>query len=117
MGHLGHRQTLVGSRVVCQDCRVAVGDISELRQIVHDVAPDPGFLMKCPTCGDMIHGPSCPRCNWGVWNRTEDATAEHPSDPTRDVKPAIQAARHHPGSVWVQTIPEARWQVPRSDAQ
>lgn len=114
MDHLGHRRALVGSRVVCQDCRVAVGDVADLRRIVHEEAPEqtPGFQMKCPTCGDSIHGPSCPRCNWGVWkNRSEDSTAEFPADVTQELKPGIQAH-------WEQTIPEPRWsQVPPAGAR
>lgn len=47
--------------------------------------------LQCEACGDPL-GPDgqCKRCDWGTWS--EPADTNNPSDQTRDVKPAIQAA-------------------------
>lgn len=50
-----------------------------------------GTPLTCETCGDPLEYGKCKRCNWGGWSNAMGT--DNPPDPTRDVKPAIQAGR------------------------
>lgn len=61
-----------------------------------------GSVLTCPTCGDLINSPDCPRCDWGTWNHSEDNT-QNPRDPTIDMHRGIQSNQ------FARVIPSDRW--------
>jgi hypothetical protein len=50
---------------------------------------------KCATCGDIIEGADCPRCNWGGWLNTPYDNTQNPPDPGIDMHRGIQAKIAH----------------------
>ena len=45
---------------------------------------------RCPTCGDPLEHGKCQRCDWGGWSNAMGPN-DPIADPTKEVKPAIQA--------------------------
>lgn len=53
--------------------------------------PKKASIPTCETCGDPLKHGKCKRCDWGGWSNSPDLT-KNPSDPTKELKPGIQAA-------------------------
>lgn len=94
------------SFVTSQPCRCTFGrnqpEISSEDAGTSDAGSDGGSsstasaVLRCETCGNELEGSHCPQCDWGGWSNAmgdeKTAPGDNMSDPTKELKPAIQAA-------------------------
>lgn len=78
-------------------------DVSDAPAASESASTTASAVLYCETCGNPLEGSHCPQCDWGGYSNAMDPH-QNPIDPTKEVKPAIQAS-----ALWDLSIPSHRW--------